>query len=93
MQLFALLAGLALATALWSGVQAVNSEARASYDAAATTLGEGQYDLLERRDGMAIAQEQSTRNWCDHLMSPLRRCLQILAWRSDCWGATGSLIG
>ena len=56
MQLFALLAGLALATALWSGVQAVNSEARASYDAAATTLGEGQYDLLERRDGMAIAQ-------------------------------------
>jgi len=35
LQLFTLLAGLALATALWSGVQAVNAEARASYDALA----------------------------------------------------------
>jgi len=57
LQLFSLLAGLALATALWSGVQAVNAEARASYDAAAATLGEGQYDLLERRDGAAILQD------------------------------------
>lgn len=57
LQLFALLAGLALATALWSGVQAVNAEARASYDAAAAILGEGQYDLLERRDGQPIRQE------------------------------------
>jgi len=56
LQLFALLAGLALATALWSGVQAINAEARASYDAAAATLGEGQYDLLSRRDGGTIAQ-------------------------------------
>lgn len=56
MQLFTLLAGLALATALWSGVQAVNAEARASYDAAATTLGEGQYDRLQRRDGQPMAQ-------------------------------------
>ena len=56
LQLFALLAGLALATALWSGVQAVNAEARASYDAAAATLGEGQYDLLERRDGAPMTQ-------------------------------------
>ena len=31
-----LLVGLALATALWTGVQAINAEARASYDAAAT---------------------------------------------------------
>ncbi len=56
-QLFTLLAGLALATALWSGVQAVNAEARASYDAAAATLGEGQYDRLVRRDGQPMAQE------------------------------------
>ena len=55
-QLFTLLAGLALATALWSGVQAVNAEARASYDAAAATLGEGQYDRLVRRDGQPMAQ-------------------------------------
>ena len=56
MQLFTLLAGLALATALWSGVQAVNAEARASYDAAAATLGEGQFDRLVRRDGQPMAQ-------------------------------------
>ena len=39
LQLITLLAGLALGTALWSGVQAINAEARASYDAAAATLG------------------------------------------------------
>jgi len=46
LQLFAFLAGLALATALWSGVQAINAEARASYGAAAATLGEGQFDQI-----------------------------------------------
>lgn len=56
-QLFAFLAGLALATALWSGVQAINAEARASYDAAASTLGEGQYDLLLPRQGDRIPQQ------------------------------------
>ncbi|MDB9892819.1 ABC transporter permease [Amylibacter sp.] len=56
-QLFAYLAGLALATALWSGVQAINSEARASYDAAAKTLGEGQYDLLISKQGNRIPQD------------------------------------
>ena len=56
LQLFTLLAGLALATALWSGVQAINAEARASYDAAAATLGEGQFDRLTRRDGKPISQ-------------------------------------
>lgn len=54
-QLFAYLAGLALATALWSGVQAINSEARASYDAAASTLGEGQYDLLLAKQDNSIS--------------------------------------
>jgi putative ABC transport system permease protein len=57
LQLFTLLAGLALATALWSGVQAVNAEARASYRAASTTLGEGSYDRLMRRDGLPIEME------------------------------------
>ena len=51
LQLFTLLAGLALATALWSGVQAINAEARASYDAAAATLGEGQFDQLLPTEG------------------------------------------
>jgi len=57
LQLFAFLAGLALATALWSGVQAINAEARASYDAAAATLGEGQYDQLVPRQGTTIPQD------------------------------------
>ncbi|MDG1863905.1 MAG: ABC transporter permease [Yoonia sp.] len=56
LQLFTLLAGLALATALWSGVQAINAEARASYDAAAATLGEGRFDRLNRRDGQPISE-------------------------------------
>ena len=57
LQLFTLLAGLALATALWSGVQAINAEARASYDAAAAVLGEGQFAQLTTRDGSAIGQD------------------------------------
>ncbi|WP_415184651.1 FtsX-like permease family protein [Phaeovulum sp.] len=57
LQLFAAVAGLALATALWSGVQAINGEARASYDAAAATLGEGQYDQLLPRTGGTITLE------------------------------------
>ena len=46
LQFLALILGLALATGLWSGVQAINAEARASYDAAAATLGESQFDQL-----------------------------------------------
>ena len=57
LQLFAYLAGISLATALWSGVQAINSEAGASYDAAATTLGEGQNDFLLSKHGDRIPQE------------------------------------
>lgn len=56
LQLFAFLAGLALATALWSGVQAINAEARASYDAAAATLGEGQFDQIVPIAGDSIPQ-------------------------------------
>ena len=58
LQLFTLVAGLALATALWSGVQAINSEARASYDAAAETLGEGRFDHLLPRVGETVAQSR-----------------------------------
>ncbi|MEO1733878.1 MAG: FtsX-like permease family protein [Pseudomonadota bacterium] len=37
-QFFSVMAGLALATALWSAVQAINDQARRSYDAAAAVL-------------------------------------------------------
>ncbi len=56
-QFFAVIGGLALATALWCGVQAINAEARASYDAAAGVLGEGQYDQLVPRTGDTISVE------------------------------------
>lgn len=54
LQLFTLVAGLALATALWCGVQAINAEARASYDAAAATLGEARYDQLIPAEGGSL---------------------------------------
>nr|WP_210187951.1 FtsX-like permease family protein [Aquibium oceanicum] len=53
-----LVLGLAMATALWSGVQAINSEARASYDAAAATLAEGRFDQLVPRDGEMMPQQR-----------------------------------
>lgn len=57
LQLITLLAGLALATALWSGVQAINAEARASYDAAAATVDGAAFAQITARDGQAIAQD------------------------------------
>lgn len=57
LQLAMLLLGLSLATALWSGVQAVNTEARASYSRAAALVGGGSHDQLVTRDGGPIAQE------------------------------------
>ena len=55
LQIFAYLSGVALATALWSGVQAINLEAKVSYKAAATTLGEGQYDLIQPKQDRTIS--------------------------------------
>ncbi len=50
-QFVTLVLGLALATALWSGVQAINAEARASYDRAATAIGGGNSDVLTASGG------------------------------------------
>ncbi|MFN3547459.1 MAG: FtsX-like permease family protein [Mesorhizobium sp.] len=57
-QFLTLVVGLALATALWSGVQAINAEARASYDAAAATLGEGRLDQILPAAGETMPQER-----------------------------------
>lgn len=51
LQLVTLLAGLALACGLWSAVQAINAEARASYAAAADQLGRGQLEELRAATG------------------------------------------
>lgn len=49
-QLIMLLLGLWVASALWSGIQAINATARDSY-ARADALFATQLDQLERRDG------------------------------------------
>lgn len=51
LQLAALVVGLALATALWSGVQALNAEARASYARAASLLGGDRLEQVAARTG------------------------------------------
>ena len=56
-QLATLLVGLSLATALWSAVQTINSEARASYARAAATLGQDRLSTLLRKDGSRFDQK------------------------------------
>ncbi|MGF1501040.1 MAG: FtsX-like permease family protein [Paracoccaceae bacterium] len=54
LQAAALVAGLVIATALWSGVQALNAEARASYDRAAEFLTAGAADRIEPLSGDTV---------------------------------------
>ncbi len=56
-QLASLLLGLALATALFSGVQAINAEARASYARAAAMLGQDQLARIAPVDSQRINQQ------------------------------------
>ena len=60
-QLATLLIGLALATGLWTGVQAINAEARKSYNEAAAVLGQDTLDRLQRSDGAPIPPETFVR--------------------------------
>ncbi|MFK7942666.1 MAG: FtsX-like permease family protein, partial [Paracoccaceae bacterium] len=55
-QLMALLVGLVLATALWSGVQAINAEARASYAKATGLLGGQGVEVITPRRGKSMPQ-------------------------------------
>ena len=56
-QFAALFVGLAVATALWSGVAALNDQARSSYDRAAGALGVGASPSLVAASGGFFAQE------------------------------------
>lgn len=56
LQFSMLLLGLALATALWSAVQAINGEARASYARAAAVVGQDRLEQLVHADGSRIPQ-------------------------------------
>jgi putative ABC transport system permease protein len=57
MQLATLLIGLICATALWSGVQALNQQARLSYDRAAATFGGTRTAMLVGRNGATFPQQ------------------------------------
>src|SRR5947208_10842429 len=57
MQFVTLLVGLISATALWSGVQALNQQARLSYDRAAAALGGARTAMLVGRDGATFPQK------------------------------------
>jgi putative ABC transport system permease protein len=57
MQLATLLVGLISATALWSGVQALNQQARSSYHRAAATFGGARTAMLVGRDGATFSQQ------------------------------------
>ena len=57
MQLATLLIGLISATALWSGVQALNQQARTSYDRAAAIFGGARTAMLVGRNGGTFPQQ------------------------------------
>jgi putative ABC transport system permease protein len=57
MQLATLLIGLISATALWSGVQALNQQARLSYDRAAATFGGARTAMLVGREHATFPQQ------------------------------------
>jgi putative ABC transport system permease protein len=57
MQLATLLIGLISATALWSGVQALNQQARTSYDRAAATFGGTRTAMLVGRGAATFPQQ------------------------------------
>ena len=56
-QLATLLIGLISATALWSGVQALNQQARNSYDRAAATFGGARTAMLVGSNGASFPQK------------------------------------
>ncbi|MCI9867660.1 FtsX-like permease family protein [Rhizobium skierniewicense] len=55
LQLLTLILGIALATALWSGVQAINAEARASYARSASILEQSGLSQLTAKNGDGIS--------------------------------------
>ena len=73
LQLVVVIIGLALATGLWTGVQAINAEARASYDRAATTLGQTQFAQITRNDAPLRIKDFVMLRRAGWLVSPIVR--------------------
>lgn len=58
LQAFSLIFGLALATALWTGVQAINAQARQAYAQAAQTLGQAGFDQIVAPGNATFSQDK-----------------------------------
>ena len=88
MQFATLMIGLASAIALWSGVQALNQQARTSYDRAAAAFGGVRAATLVARDGIPFSQQ---------LFVELRRAgwpvSPVLEGRIQVGGRTFRLLG
>ncbi|TWC78256.1 putative ABC transport system permease protein [Rhizobium sp. SJZ105] len=61
LQLLTLIVGVTLATGLWCAVQAINAEARATYDRAASVLAQNQRDQLVAKAGGRISSQTYAR--------------------------------
>lgn len=82
LQLMTLLVGIALATGLWSGVQAINAEARAGFDAANQAVRLTDFDRLVRADGASLSTADFVAlRRAGVLVSPMVRGQVILAGR------------
>ena len=66
-----LLIGIALATALWTGVQAINAEARASYAEAATTLDQADRATLINPNGTIPLAQYARLRRSGWLVTPI----------------------
>lgn len=86
-QLAMLLAGLALATALWSGVQALNAEARAAYDRAGALLGEAELARLESPAGLIDGADYVALRRAGWRVSP------VVEGRAELGAARVTLVG
>ncbi len=71
LQLGVVIVGLALATGLWTGVQAINAEARASYDRAANALGQTQFAQITRVDAPLQLQDFVALRRAGWLVTPI----------------------
>ncbi|MFN4057063.1 MAG: FtsX-like permease family protein [Roseinatronobacter sp.] len=70
-QLLMLVAGLALATSLWSGVQALNAQARSAYAQASALLGDGTAARVEGASGYLDLGAFATARRAGWAVSPL----------------------
>jgi putative ABC transport system permease protein len=87
LQLAMLLAGLALATALWSGVQALNAEARAAYDRAGALLADGALARIEAPGGVIALADYVALRRAGWQVSP------ILEGRATLGAARVTILG